>query len=81
MAERYTTDEDLAKRFGYHKATEQTIPMHQEVRGMFLDMAEALNALLPEGREKSLAFTALQESAMWSNAAVACNLAPLDING
>lgn len=77
----YVTDQDLQNRFGYHKANDKTIPMHQEVRGMFLDMAEALNSLLPEGREKSLAFTALQEAAMWSNASVACNLAPLDLNG
>ncbi len=81
MADRYVTDEDLQNRFGYHKANEKTIPMHQSVRGMFLDIAETLNELLPEGREKSLAFTALQEAAMWSNASVACNLATLDLNG
>lgn len=78
---KFTSDDDLNNRFGYHKATEETIPMHQEIRGMFLDLASELNDLLPEGREKSLVFTALQEAAMWSNASVACNLAPLDLNG
>lgn len=78
---KFTSDDDLKNRFGYHKATEETIPMHQEIRGMFLDLASELNDILPEGREKSLVFTALQEAAMWSNASVACNLAPLDLNG
>ena len=75
---KYTTDEELANRLGYHKATEVTIPMHEGVRSLFLETSLWLNNNLPEGREKSLAFTALQEAAMWSNAAVACNLAPLE---
>jgi len=78
---KYTSDEELENRLGYHKATEETIPMHKNIRGEFLGLAKYLNDLLPEGREKSLAFTALQEAAMWSNASVACNLAPLDLNG
>ncbi len=78
---KYVTDEDLENRFGYHKASEETIPKHQKIRQSYLDLALFLNELLPEGREKSLAFTALQEAAMWSNASVACNLAPLDLNG
>lgn len=73
----FTTDEDLENRFGFHKATEKTAPLHQEIRSIFLNMAIDLNNKLPEGREKSLAFTALQEASMWSNAAIACNLAPL----
>lgn len=73
----FTTNEDLENRFGFHKATEETAPMHQWTRELFLEVATALNAKLPEGREKSLAFTALQEAAMWSNAAIACNMAPL----
>lgn len=81
MAQGQTTNDELQKRFGYHKANERTIPMHQEIREMFLDLAENLNEMLPEGREKSLAFTTLQEAAMWSNASVACNLAELDLNG
>ena len=81
MARGQVTNDELRKRFGYHRANEQTIPMHREIRSLFLDLAEELNDLLPEGREKSCALTALQEAAMWSHAAVACNLAELDLNG
>lgn len=81
MAKGQVTDDELEKRFGYHRATPETIDKHQDIRGNFLSLAKMLNELLPEGREKSLAFTTLQEAAMWSNAAVACNLAPLDLNG
>ena len=73
----FTSNEDLENRIGFHKATEETQPMHKWTRELFLEVATALNDKLPEGREKSLAFTALQEAAMWSNASIACNLAPL----
>lgn len=72
------TETELRERFGFHPATEETIPMHEEVRGLCLELARSLNELLPESREKSLAMTALQEAAMWSNAAVAIHLAPLE---
>lgn len=68
--------EEIKKRFGFHPATDETRGLHQGVRQNFIDLAERLAEMLPESREKSLAFTALQEAAMWSNAAVACNLAP-----
>jgi hypothetical protein len=69
------TTEDIQNRFGFHPATDETRPMHQEIRACFTEFADFLNERLPAGREKSLALTALQEAAMWSNAAVACNLA------
>lgn len=78
---KFVSDEELTNRFGYHKAIPETIEKHKHIRAMFLEVAHSLNENLPEGREKSLAFTALQEAAMWSNASVACNLAPLDLNG
>ncbi|MGH3375967.1 MAG: DUF7681 family protein [Actinoallomurus sp.] len=34
-------------------------------------MADALNEVLPEGREKSLAITNLEQAMFWANAAVA----------
>lgn len=39
----------------------------------FIIMAQKLNTMLPEGREKSLAFTNLEQCSMWSKAAVARN--------
>lgn len=70
---------EVNNRFGFHPATEETRPKHAQVRESFIDFVNELNGILPESREKSLAFTALQEAAMWSNAAIACNLAPLKL--
>lgn len=71
------TPEDIENRFGFHPATDDTRELHGEIRRHFITVGKFLLDRLPEGREKSLALTALQETAMWSNAAVACNLAPL----
>lgn len=39
----------------------------------FIDLGILLDEILPEGREKSLALTKLEECSMWSKAAVARN--------
>lgn len=78
QTKKYTSDGELENRFGYHPATPITIPLHEQVRTRFFELAIWMNDMLPEGREKSLAFTALQEAAMWSNGAIACQLAPLE---
>lgn len=73
------TPEMLAEsqsRYGWHKGTEVTGPMHQAVRTFYAEMDAFLQAQLPDGRAKSLARTALEESAMWANKAVA-ELAPV----
>lgn len=67
---------DLVNRFGYHKATEETGPIHQEIRGKFLEFAEWMNDLLPEGRAKSTALTELENCSMWTNKAIA-EMAPI----
>ena len=64
--------------FGYHKATSQTGPMHDDVRTYVKQLAHWLVDHTPAGREQSLMLTALQEAQMWANAAIACNLSPLD---
>lgn len=63
--------------FGYHKATEVTGPLHDETRAAFKVLAHWIVDNVPMSREQSLALTALQEAQMWTNAAIACNLAPL----
>lgn len=69
---RYTSDIDLKNRMGFHPATDETKPIFEANRTMFISLACELNAVIPEGREKSLMFTALQEALMWANAGVAC---------
>lgn len=70
--------QELKERFGFHPGTEDTIALHEEVRTLALELADRLDKMLPHSREKALALTALQETAMWSNAAIAIHLAPLE---
>lgn len=66
------TTEDIANRFRFHPAiTPGRQDAHEAVRTDCRELAEALNALLPEGREKSLAITNLEQTMFWANAAVA----------
>ena len=63
--------EEIDNRFGLHPGGAKTIPMHNQCRREFIAMANFLDNLLPDGRSKALAFTALQEASMWSNFAIA----------
>lgn len=73
QAQAHDPHAELRNRFAYHPATEQTGPMHDEVRARCLELAEALHDMLPPGRHKSMALTSVQE-AMWAaNAAIACD--------
>ena len=75
------TPNDIIQRFGHHKATlegpEATAPKHVRLRLEFIDFAVMLNDILPEGREKSLVMTALEEASMWSHKSIAQS-APLE---
>lgn len=67
----------LAHRFEYHPPKDaETRTAHERVRGHSRRLAEELDALLPEGREKSLALTKIEEAMMWANAAIARNGGP-----
>lgn len=62
---------DIANRFDYHAPEGDKAQRHQDIRTWCRSLAESLNAVLPESREKSLAITHLEEAMMWSNAAIA----------
>jgi hypothetical protein len=62
---------DIDKRFTYHPATKGTSPVFDEIRAEARSYAHYLDVTLPEGREKSLALTKLEEVVFWANAAVA----------
>jgi hypothetical protein len=65
------TIEEIVRRFTYHRPEDQKVQDHNNIRLNFRTFAEGLNTVLPEGREKSLAFTALEESSFWAHAAIA----------
>jgi len=63
--------EEITRRFTYAAPTDVTRPQHEAINTLFLEVAIHLDEILPEGREKSLVLTKLQECRMWSQAAIA----------
>jgi hypothetical protein len=63
---------DIEHRFAFHAATTQEKrDEHTSVRQQCRQLADLLNKRLPEGREKALAMTTLEEVMFWANAAIA----------
>lgn len=64
--------EDLLNRFKYHPPlTPERRTAHEDIRAFSLTLASHIDELCPEGREKSLAITKVEEAMMWANAAIA----------
>lgn len=70
---------DLINRFAYHRPASQAVAdLHQKIRTLHLELAQQVNLRVPDGREKSIVMTKLEESMMWCNAAIARHVsAPL----
>jgi hypothetical protein len=65
-------NDDLTNRFNHHPPRDtDTITAHQEVRQGCLQLAQLIDSECPEGREKALAITNLEQTMMWANAAIA----------
>lgn len=63
---------DIEHRFAFHAAVDQEKRnAHTSVRRQCASLAHSLNNELPEGREKALAVTKLEEVMFWANAALA----------
>jgi hypothetical protein len=59
------------KAFAYHRPSPEVQGIMTLLRETFQAIADRLDGSIPECREKSLAFTALEESAMWAMKALA----------
>jgi hypothetical protein len=64
---------EIEKRFTHHAPDAEKQVTHERCRQSYRDLANAVAETLPDSREKSLAITALEESLMWANAAIARN--------
>lgn len=62
---------NLQNRFKYHELDAIKVQKMENIRKNFLWMAEFINEMCPDGREKSLAITQLEEAQFWTNAAIA----------
>lgn len=68
---------ELENRFEFHPADNAAKrSLHAQVRAAARNFAEELDILLPESREKSLAFTGAETAMMWGNAAIARHWQP-----
>ena len=65
--------QEIEKRFTYHAPKAGQPAKYEKLRSKARELAELVNELCPESREKSLAITALEESSMWANASIARN--------
>ena len=69
-----TDIKDINNRFAYHPPVKEYVrTAHETVRAELLRVAVELDGHIPEGREKALFFTKLEEAMMWANAGIARN--------
>lgn len=65
---------DMIHRFSFHPATTpEKQNEHASIRMQCLKLTSYIDAVVPDGREKSLAITKLEEVMMWANAGIARN--------
>ena len=74
--EEHTIDNaELMHRFAYHPATTPwRRDAHEGVRSLLGHTAAQLVDLVPDGRERALALTNLEQAMFWANAAIARQL-------
>ena len=64
---------DIEKNFSYHAPKGDQSERYERIREKAKVLAAYINEKCPDSREKSLAFTKLEESVMWANASIARN--------
>lgn len=64
---------EIEKNFSYHAPKEGQPERYERIRKKAKAMALHIEDACPDSREKSLAFTKLEEAVMWANAAIARN--------
>jgi hypothetical protein len=62
---------DLQNRFTYHASDATKMAKFESIRKNMFALSMLINEYCPEGREKSLAITNLEQAQFWANAAIA----------
>jgi len=63
--------QDLDHRFTYHPPKPGQPETYTQLREAGKELAHLIDELCPDGREKSLAITKLEEVIMWTNTGIA----------
>ncbi len=66
-------ERQIEKSFTYHAPKQGQPERYTEIREKAKQLAYLLAAHCPESRERSVAFTKLDEVVMWANASIARN--------
>lgn len=66
-------NQQIENNFKYHTPNEGQPAKYEMIREKAKELAYLIDELCPNSREKSLAFTNLEQSVMWANAAIARN--------
>jgi len=61
------------KTYAYHKPGKDGLDKIAKLRKAFSDLHDQIAELAPDSREKSVALTNLETTAMWAIKAVVCN--------
>lgn len=65
----YTVDQgEIDRRFTFHPPKDGQTKKYEAIRSMARDIATRISEMCPDSREKSLAFTNLEQCVMWANA-------------
>ncbi len=59
--------------FEFYNSKEEQIEKYNLIRTKAMELAALIDSQCPECREKSLAFTKIEEASLWANASIARN--------
>ncbi len=65
------THQDIVDKFTYHSPFQEGAQTHADLSEAFIQVAELVAGVCPDGRELALAMTNLEQAKMWASAAVA----------
>lgn len=63
----------MKKTYAYHKPSSEGLDRITALRKAFSDLDDLIQEIAPQSREKSVALTNLETTAMWAIKAVVCN--------
>ena len=77
LPKRQMHNDDIENILGFHPATDDVREKYKYIRAAFTELAQDLNEMIPDSREKSLAFTHLQTAQMFYIGSVAIHETPV----